>query len=148
MTSEQHSGGGTELGCFLRARRTQVTPEEAGLKVGPGLRRTPGLRREELATLAGVSIDYYIRLERGKEARPGRHRPGRPRPGRTHRRAHAQEPGVRAPVGALRRQGALPRPQDLPPPRRRRPHARLPVHAARGHPGAPPGRVLRRTRYP
>ena len=37
---------------------------------GPGTRRTPGLRREELATLAGVSIDYYTRLERGKETRP------------------------------------------------------------------------------
>src|SRR5690348_13924259 len=42
----------------------------AGMPVGPGLRRTPGLRREELATLAGVSIDYYTRLERGKECNP------------------------------------------------------------------------------
>jgi transcriptional regulator with XRE-family HTH domain len=47
-----------------------VTPEEAGLTAGSGLRRTPGLRREELATLAGISIDYYVRLERGKETRP------------------------------------------------------------------------------
>ncbi|WP_052229763.1 helix-turn-helix transcriptional regulator [Streptomyces sp. CT34] len=71
MAHEQRSGsGGTELGRFLRARRTQVTPAEVGLTVGPGLRRTPGLRREELATLAGVSIDYYTRLERGKETRP------------------------------------------------------------------------------
>jgi len=62
--------GGTELGRFLRARRTQVTPADAGLPAGTGLRRTPGLRREELATLAGVSVDYYIRLERGRETRP------------------------------------------------------------------------------
>src|SRR5947209_918574 len=65
MTRQQSgSAGGTELGRFLRARRTQVTPAEVGLTVGPGL------RREELATLAGVSIDYYTRLERGKETRP------------------------------------------------------------------------------
>ncbi|MEU3619433.1 helix-turn-helix transcriptional regulator [Streptomyces sp. NPDC006872] len=70
MTSEQQSGGGTELGRFLRARRAQVTPKDVGLPPGTGLRRTPGLRREELATLAGVSIDYYARLERGKETRP------------------------------------------------------------------------------
>jgi transcriptional regulator with XRE-family HTH domain len=59
-----------ELGRFLRARRTQITPGQVGLTVGTGLRRTPGLRREELATLAGISIDYYVRLERGKETRP------------------------------------------------------------------------------
>ncbi|MGW9133469.1 helix-turn-helix transcriptional regulator [Streptomyces sp. NPDC055681] len=58
------------LGTYLRARRAQVTPEQAGLGTAPGLRRTPGLRREELATLAGISIDYYVRLERGKETRP------------------------------------------------------------------------------
>ncbi|WP_406327748.1 helix-turn-helix transcriptional regulator [Streptomyces sp. NBC_00203] len=68
MKSEQQNG--TELGRFLRARRARVTPEEAGLRAGAGLRRTPGLRREELATLAGISIDYYVRLERGKETRP------------------------------------------------------------------------------
>lgn len=59
-----------ELGRFLRARRAGVSPAELGLPVGAGVRRTPGLRREELAALAGVSIDYYIRLERGKETRP------------------------------------------------------------------------------
>ncbi|MEU1412133.1 helix-turn-helix transcriptional regulator [Streptomyces sp. NPDC005731] len=67
MSPDQHSN---DLAGFLRARRTQVTPEQVGLPTGPGLRRTPGLRREELATLAGVSIDYYTRLERGKETRP------------------------------------------------------------------------------
>ncbi|MFJ6352038.1 helix-turn-helix transcriptional regulator [Streptomyces sp. NPDC092046] len=65
-----NDGGGTELGRFLRARRTQTRPEQVGLTIGAGLRRTPGLRREELATLAGISIDYYVRLERGKETRP------------------------------------------------------------------------------
>ncbi|MEN1890875.1 helix-turn-helix transcriptional regulator [Streptomyces mirabilis] len=70
MASAQSSGGGTELGQFLRARRTQTRPDQVGLTVGPGLRRTPGLRREELATLAGMSIDYYVRMERGKETRP------------------------------------------------------------------------------
>ncbi|MFF4252079.1 helix-turn-helix transcriptional regulator [Streptomyces sp. NPDC001663] len=69
MASEQSSGG-AELGRFLRARRTQTAPEQVGLTVGAGLRRTPGLRREELATLTGISIDYYVRLERGKETRP------------------------------------------------------------------------------
>ena len=59
-----------ELGRYLRARRAAVTPGELGLPAGSGPRRTPGLRREELAALAGVSIDYYIRLERGKETRP------------------------------------------------------------------------------
>lgn len=59
-----------ELGRFLHARRTQTSPDQVGLTVGTGLRRTPGLRREELATLAGISIDYYVRLERGKETRP------------------------------------------------------------------------------
>jgi transcriptional regulator with XRE-family HTH domain len=58
------------LGEFLRARRARVTPTEVGLAPGPGLRRTPGLRREELAAVAGVSVDYYIRLEQGKETRP------------------------------------------------------------------------------
>ncbi|MGW3242163.1 helix-turn-helix transcriptional regulator [Streptomyces sp. NPDC001070] len=67
MSPDQHSN---DLASFLRARRTQLTPEQVGLPTGPGLRRTPGLRREELATLAGVSIDYYTRIERGKETRP------------------------------------------------------------------------------
>ncbi|GAA0401700.1 helix-turn-helix transcriptional regulator [Microbispora corallina] len=67
MSSDQQRN---DLAGFLRARRTQLTPERVGLPAGPGLRRTPGLRREELATLAGVSIDYYTRLERGKETHP------------------------------------------------------------------------------
>jgi transcriptional regulator with XRE-family HTH domain len=65
MSTEQ-----SELGRFLRTRRAGVRPAEVGLPAGTGTRRTPGLRREELAALAGVSIDYYTRLERGKETRP------------------------------------------------------------------------------
>jgi transcriptional regulator with XRE-family HTH domain len=57
------------LGEFLRSRRARVTPAAAGLPTY-GVRRVPGLRREEVATLAGVSIDYYVRLEQGRERRP------------------------------------------------------------------------------
>jgi transcriptional regulator with XRE-family HTH domain len=55
-----------ELQEFLRIRRAKITPEEAGLPSQPGTRRVPGLRREEVAQLAGVSVDYYVRLERGR----------------------------------------------------------------------------------
>jgi transcriptional regulator with XRE-family HTH domain len=58
------------LGEFLRARRARLSPAEVGLPRGFGRRRTPGLRREELAAVAGLSIDYYIRLEQGKETNP------------------------------------------------------------------------------
>ena len=63
--------GANELGDFLRARRARLRPRDVGLPPGPGTRRTPGLRREEIAALAGLSIDYYIRLEQGKESNPG-----------------------------------------------------------------------------
>ena len=58
------------LGEFLRARRARLNPTDVGLPSGLGPRRTPGLRREELAAVAGLSIDYYIRLEQGKETNP------------------------------------------------------------------------------
>lgn len=58
-----------ELGEFLRSRREAVRPEDVGLPVGPR-RQTPGLRRAELATLAGVSVEYLIRLEQGRDTRP------------------------------------------------------------------------------
>jgi len=58
-----------ELGTFLRTRREAVAPAEVGLPDN-GRRRTPGLRRAELATLAGVSIDYLVRLEQGRDRRP------------------------------------------------------------------------------
>lgn len=58
-----------ELGSFLRSRREAITPAAVGLPAGPR-RRTPGLRRAELATLAGVSVDYLIRLEQGRDIHP------------------------------------------------------------------------------
>ncbi|MCE6998844.1 helix-turn-helix transcriptional regulator [Saccharothrix sp. S26] len=60
-----------ELGEFLRSRRGRVRPADVGLPEGVGRRQTPGLRREELATLAGVSVDYYTRLEQGRDTNPG-----------------------------------------------------------------------------
>jgi transcriptional regulator with XRE-family HTH domain len=57
------------LGDYLRARRALVTPEQAGIPAG-GNRRVPGLRREEVAMLAGISADYYLRLERGRDKNP------------------------------------------------------------------------------
>ena len=57
------------LGVFLKARRGQVQPEEAGIRTN-NVRRVPGLRREEVAMLAGVSVDYYSRLEQGREKHP------------------------------------------------------------------------------
>jgi transcriptional regulator with XRE-family HTH domain len=60
------SDSNPELREFLRSRRARVTPGDAGLVPQPGTRRVPGLRREEVARLAGVSVDYYVRLERGR----------------------------------------------------------------------------------
>ncbi|WP_328529783.1 helix-turn-helix transcriptional regulator [Nocardioides sp. NBC_00368] len=57
------------LGAFLQARRALVTPEAAGIPA-VGVRRVPGLRREEVAMLAGISADYYLRLERGRDRNP------------------------------------------------------------------------------
>jgi len=57
------------LGGYLRARRALVTPEQAGLAPGAN-RRVPGLRREEVSLLAGISADYYLRLERGRDKNP------------------------------------------------------------------------------
>ncbi|MEU0741135.1 helix-turn-helix transcriptional regulator [Streptomyces sp. NPDC006134] len=55
-----------ELGNFLRSRRARIRPEDVGFASGSGSRRVPGLRREEVAQLAGVSVDYYVRLEQGR----------------------------------------------------------------------------------
>ncbi|RPF39158.1 helix-turn-helix transcriptional regulator [Streptomyces sp. TLI_185] len=57
------------LGGFLRARRARLRPQDVGIPAS-GRRRVPGLRREEVATLAGVSTDYYMRLEQGRERHP------------------------------------------------------------------------------
>jgi transcriptional regulator with XRE-family HTH domain len=58
-----------ELGSFIRERRGRVTPDDVGLP-GGGRRRTPGLRREEVAQLAGVSMSWYTWLEQGRDMRP------------------------------------------------------------------------------
>ncbi|MCO6005300.1 helix-turn-helix transcriptional regulator [Actinoallomurus purpureus] len=57
------------LGDYIRARRERVTPEQVGVPVS-GVRRVPGLRREEVAMLAGISVDYYLRLEQGRDRNP------------------------------------------------------------------------------
>ncbi|NRN70653.1 Transcriptional regulator [Kibdelosporangium sp. 4NS15] len=59
----------TELGAFLKSRRDRIRPATVGLPHGPR-RRVPGLRRDEVAQLAGASVDYYIELERGSGAQP------------------------------------------------------------------------------
>ena len=58
-----------ELGAFLRSRRERIRPSDVGLAAGPR-RRVPGLRREEVAQLAGASVDYYNELERGAGSQP------------------------------------------------------------------------------
>jgi transcriptional regulator with XRE-family HTH domain len=100
------------LGCFLRARRGLVRPEDLNLPVGPR-RRVAGLRREEVARLAGLSTDYYVRLEQGRERNPSvqvvdalarallleddaiahLHRLARPVPGRTRRTGRRERVG-------------------------------------------------------
>ncbi|MFF5553188.1 helix-turn-helix domain-containing protein [Streptomyces olivaceoviridis] len=62
MNSASHS----HLGAFLRARRAQLTPQECGLPETDSARRVAGLRREEVAQLAAISVDYYTRLEQGR----------------------------------------------------------------------------------
>ncbi|MET8287039.1 helix-turn-helix transcriptional regulator [Streptomyces sp. NPDC051639] len=71
MNTDKHPAAENALGGFLRARRAQLRPEDVGLPAS-GRRRVPGLRREEVATLAGVSTDYYMRLEQGRERHPSR----------------------------------------------------------------------------
>ncbi|MEU5791979.1 XRE family transcriptional regulator [Streptomyces lavendulae] len=61
----------TELGAFLRGRRERIGPADVGLPLGPR-RRTPGLRREEVAALAFISTEYYARLEQARAPRPSR----------------------------------------------------------------------------
>jgi transcriptional regulator with XRE-family HTH domain len=65
MTGSRHA----EFGNFLRSRREKLTPKAVGLPVGRR-RRTLGLRREEVAELAGIGVDWYIRLEQGRTVNP------------------------------------------------------------------------------
>ncbi|WP_342217263.1 helix-turn-helix transcriptional regulator [Nocardia abscessus] len=75
-SARDHAGPGSgadrvqEMGAFLRARRERLTPDDLGLPQRRQTRRTPGLRREEVAELAGVSTDYIVRLEQGRGLRP------------------------------------------------------------------------------
>jgi transcriptional regulator with XRE-family HTH domain len=62
----------TDLATFLRTRREALQPDDVGMPRGQR-RRTPGLRREEIATLCGMSTDYYSRLERGRGPQPSEH---------------------------------------------------------------------------
>lgn len=65
-------GQSAEFGKFLKAMRSRLKPEDAGIADGPSARRVPGLRREEIARLADVSTDYYTRLEQGRNIHPSR----------------------------------------------------------------------------
>ena len=71
---DMNSNRRTELAAFLRARRARLSPRQAGLPEAgaPGRRRTPGLRRQEVAQLSGLSVDYYIRLEQARGPHPSR----------------------------------------------------------------------------
>ena len=62
--------GRDELAAFLRARREALIPSDVGLPPRVGASRTPGLRREEVAALAGLSVDYLVRLEQARDVRP------------------------------------------------------------------------------
>ena len=68
-STTMHAARRTELAAFLRARRAQLTPADVGLPEGSasGRRRTPGLRREEIAQLSGVGVTWYTWLEQGRD---------------------------------------------------------------------------------
>src|SRR5919112_6754029 len=68
MNSGEDIDGRRAIREFLATRRAKITPERAGIPLYGGRRRVPGLRREEVAMLAGVSTDYYVRLEKGNVA--------------------------------------------------------------------------------
>ncbi|MFF1919805.1 helix-turn-helix transcriptional regulator [Streptomyces sp. NPDC058221] len=65
MADNTRKNAAAEVREFLSTRRARLTPQQAGLPVYGGQRRVAGLRREEVAMLAGMSVDYYVRLERG-----------------------------------------------------------------------------------
>ncbi|MFC5831301.1 helix-turn-helix domain-containing protein [Nonomuraea insulae] len=110
------------LGDYVRARRELVTPEQVGIPV-LGIRRVPGLRREEVAMLAGISADYYLRLEQGRDRNPSaqvleslarvlrldddatayllRLGAGKPRPRRRRARKESVPPGIAKLVATL-----------------------------------------------
>ncbi|MGH3417281.1 MAG: helix-turn-helix transcriptional regulator [Actinocrinis sp.] len=97
---------GTELARFLRSRREGLRPDVVGLPGGPG-RRTPGLRREEVADLACMSVDYYVRLEQARGPRPS--------PRILESLAGALRLGPAESAHLFRLAGVLPRPPAGPP---------------------------------
>src|SRR5947199_357584 len=133
---------------FLTSRRARITPEQVGLPTY-GSRRVPGLRREEVAVLAGVSVPYYTRLERGDMSGVSESlldalsralqldeaerahllglppAPPRPCPLRPRRRALDAERSVPHPLGVAQRSLPRQRRQALPPPGRRRAQPQL-----------------------
>lgn len=111
------------LRAFLRSRRERVRPEAVGLEPGPGPRRVPGLRREEVATLAGVSVDYYTRFEQGRDLNVSEEVV------RAVGRALQLEGDELAHLIALARPIARRRPRSAPPPQRVRPDVRVLVDA-------------------
>jgi transcriptional regulator with XRE-family HTH domain len=70
MTATSSASRRDELRAFLRSRRARLSPAEVGLPDNGGRRRTPGLRREELAALAGVGVSWYTWLEQGRDINP------------------------------------------------------------------------------
>src|SRR6478609_10836705 len=120
----------TEIRDFLTSRRARITPEQAGLKVSPlaGVRRVAGLRREEVALLAGVSVPYYTRLERGD--------------------ARGATDAVLDAIGPARSPAAPGRRQAPEPPARRAADVHLRDHGTRRRPGPVPHHVRYRTRQP
>ena len=88
----------TEFGEYLRRRRAELQPADVGLP-DTAFRRVQGLRREEVAQLAGVSTDYYTRLEQGRDLVTVRRRPRRPRPRPRTRRRRPGAPAAPRPPG-------------------------------------------------
>ena len=147
----------TALGEYLRARRELVRPEDVSLP-NVGRRRVPGLRREELAMLAGISSDYYLRLEQGRDHHPSAHvlnALARALQLDEHATAHLHS--LSQPTVARRRTGEserapesvtrVPRSRSAPPeghsPRRSEPQGRPSMK----RPGDPPVTALTRTRW-
>ena len=130
-----------EVREFLVSRRAKITPQQAGLP-DVGSRRVPGLRRGEVAALAGVSVEYYAKLERGALGRRLRLRPRRARP-----RPAARRRRTRPPVPPRPRRRRHQRRHAAPPPRRPRPWTPRPAlqlgarrhHRTGDHPQRPDG---------
>ena len=126
---------------FLTSRRARITPQQAGLPEYGGKRRVPGLRRSELATLAGISVEYLTQLERGNVAKP-LSRCWTRSPGR----CSSTKPNGRTCSTWRTRPAARAGPPDAP---GRHTCGRLPAHRGRPNPERPAAvRPRRRARHP